>query len=78
MALGGIHRAKGQDGLGLCLEILALQVVGRRRINFGVLEVCVLGSRKPGLPWEGTRHDQRENFLLILILNSPVATSILL
>lgn len=47
--LGGIHRAKRQGGLRLCLEIL---VVGGRRIIWGILEekVWVVSSRNLGSP----------------------------
>lgn len=38
MVLGGAHRCKGQGGLGLCLEILALQLVRGRLIIWGILE----------------------------------------
>lgn len=70
VVLWGMHRTKEQGGLGLCLEILTLQVVGGRRIIVRILEekVLVLSSRENGLPLEGTRHDQGEKF------NPPVCS----
>jgi len=38
VALGGMHRAKVQGGLGSYQETLVLQVAGGRRMIWGLLE----------------------------------------